>query len=184
MQPDSQFRHLASVLLSREQMARLNRMDQDFEVVALCEDRPVHVIFRGSGRATYDLIYTNDQLRCSCPDAVICPDLRCKHQCWFIVRVGKGGVAAVQGDKEDLGKAVDAAAAALAEKMLRDAAKHQADEGRMGEDCPICYEELKTANTCCKCPDCGNHFHFACVALWLFHSCCCPMYRGKDWKDL
>ncbi|KAK9827222.1 hypothetical protein WJX74_010814 [Apatococcus lobatus] len=48
MEGDAEFWHLSRVLLGREQEARLRRMDQNFRVMALCCQDPLHVILRGS----------------------------------------------------------------------------------------------------------------------------------------
>lgn len=189
MEEGPDFWHLAGVLLPAPQVARLHRMDQGFEVVAICTQDPLHVIMTGSCgylRPTYDLIYTKGRLRCTCPDAEQCPELRCKHQCWMIVRMGRGGIAALQGDEEELGEAMKTAGATLALQLWKEATKHVAEEARLGEDCPICFERLNTGATCCKCPDCKGHFHFSCIARWLwrFPTPRCPLCRGTDWKDL
>lgn len=183
MDPD--FWQLAKALLSREQVSRLRRMDQRFSVLALCTDDPLHVIFTGSGMFQYDMIYTGGRLHCTCPDAIMCPEFRCKHQCWMIVLMGGGGVAAIQGDRQDLDKAMKAAGVAITELLLRSAGKHMASKDKMEDDFPICYEPLRDTEECCKCSDCSSHFHFSCLATWLVnHSASCPLCRGKDWDDL
>ena len=162
-------------------MARIKRMDQGFrpEVV---DAR--HVIFRGSADEVYSMKYDRGELWCSCPDAITCPDLRCKHQCWLLVRMGGGGMAAVEGKGNELLKAVDAGFAAINNNLISERQKYVASDLKMGEECPVCYEMLEVASDCCRCPACHNHFHRACMRCWLVHSVCCPMCRGTDWGPL
>ena len=177
------FWRLAKAVLCKDQYARLCRMNQGFKIVHIHSlDDPLHILMQGAGLACYDLCYRNETLTCACPDACRSPPhLRCKHMCFLIVLMGKGGIQALQGDSQALQQAMRTAAHTIAVWARQQAAKHKPHAHRMQDDCPICLLELGQLPHCTKCADCSNHFHLACICTWLRVNSRCPLCRSTDW---
>ncbi len=184
---DPGFWWAAEALLGTEQVVRLRRMDQGFVPLCVGTDT-AEVVVLGTAGDPYLLGLADDgRLACSCPDARRNrPPVLCKHLAWFVVRMGGGGVAALQGTEPELGTAVVAAMEALRDRVRRDTVKYRAVPGALREqdECCICQDPLGPAPGCVRCPTCGNHFHTPCIMEWQRRSTACPICRGLSWGDL
>lgn len=57
------------------------------------------------------------------------------------------------------------------------------EEGFKDDDCPICYDVLKTKELCKQCPICNNIIHIKCIKKWLsLGKDSCPYCRSDIWK--
>ena len=52
------------------------------------------------------------------------------------------------------------------------------NEAGLGEECPICLEELNSSPLLALLP-CGHPFHHSCLGEWLLRNPTCPMCRTE-----
>lgn len=72
-------------------------------------------------------------------------------------------------------------AAICSRNFVRDQ-NQQVDEEK--EDCAICYETYKQADSIIEAPGCGHAFHEGCLLAWLEKSLTCPFCKSKTRFEL
>lgn len=162
-------------VLSPQQILRIQRsFTENIEFVQVWKDsgnNSAKCKLRGLTN-TYVLYWNGDNnMTCSCPDFEKHhrDGLLCKHCCYAV-----------------LGKSLDGGDLNFFQQLIEGsrpvpltANKFEVtDEDCVGEECPICYEDLKISKQCRKCPQCRKAFHGICLRRCLDSNARCPWCRA------
>ena len=142
-------------------------------------DPQVELTITGTTGRTYYVQVDQRHYSCSCPDfqtrgARVGP---CKHILNVLVKVLKIPPHQVLTGKADLGAFLPALVKMQA--VGPGGASGAIQNVRGDTDCPICYEDLRSAKEeQSSCDECLHLFHRGCVAIWLRTNQSCPLCRG------
>ncbi len=142
---------------------------------------------RGQSKNIYQQTLTSSQFSCSCPDHKT-KQTFCKHLLFLVARVAiQMNIASnLSNDKtlwsinyfNDCSKSwIERLKSRIAENQNK---PKSTDCSMIGNDCPVCFEEMKEGESLVKCiTTCKNYFHNECINLWLSsgHNNC-PLCRA------
>jgi len=150
---------------------------------------------RGKSKNIYNQIFTENMYSCSCPDHKTRKSF-CKHLIFLVARVANKMKIAenisyldYKWTKDTYNVCHKSWLSRLSKRTINKNNKNnEKDEEKMkdiqakalGEDCPICYEEMNDVNTLYKCNTCKNYFHNDCINTWMSSGYdTCPLCRSK-----
>ena len=148
-----------------------------------------HWVFklRGQSNKIYEQNLKPTLYSCKCPDHAIRKSF-CKHLLFLISRVALNPSLAreLYNDKSKWGLDVfnilnKVWIERLQSRMNNIEQKTQLHTNAIGNDCSICFEEMKSGEVFTQCiTTCKNYFHEDCLKLWLnTGKDTCPLCRGK-----
>jgi hypothetical protein len=148
-----------------------------------------HWVFkvRGQSNKIYEQNLKTISFSCSCPDHAIRKSF-CKHLLFLISRVAINPSLAreLYNDKSKWGIDVfnilnKVWIERLQNRMNNIEKKTKLHKNAIGNDCSICFEEMKNGEVFTQCiTTCKNYFHEDCLKLWLnTGKDTCPLCRGK-----
>ncbi len=144
---------------------------------------------RGQSNKVYKQILTPTKFSCACPDHCLRKGF-CKHLLFLFCRVSLNNYLARELFLKN--KTWDTEVFNTINSALIDRLKHRLESSKpkevntnaIGNDCSICFEEMKAGETFSQClTTCKNFFHQDCINLWLDsgHDTC-PLCRG-EWSE-
>ncbi len=147
---------------------------------------------RGQSKNIYEQFLTKDKFSCSCPDHKT-KSTFCKHLLFLVARVAiQMEIASSLSNDKTLWMSnpnyFNACSKSWINRLksrISDKKPKPVDLTAIGNDCPVCFEEMKEGESLVKCiTTCKNHFHKECINLWISsgHNNC-PLCRAAWVKD-
>lgn len=110
----------------------------------------------------------------------------CKHICFLVSKVAKHYGAEFYDtkvlDPDVLSKLIERFESRVDCKRVEmiDIKSFTESDRPIDDVCPICYDDIVSAEVCC--PSCGCHIHDACMEVWLERQKTCVYCRSDVWK--